>query len=45
MDKYLEMISVPAIAATVFWVLYIVKKTVNSDSLTEGFRSLRQASE
>lgn len=33
MDKYLEMISVPAIAATVFWVLYIVKKTVNSDKL------------
>lgn len=31
MEQYLELISVPAIAAIVYWVLYLIKGAVNNE--------------
>ena len=31
MEQYLELISVPAIAAVVYWVVYIIKSVVNNE--------------
>ena len=31
MEQYLELISVPAIAAVVYWVIYLIKSVVNNE--------------